>query len=554
MARTPLASIPRHRGPTDGDLLRDFVDANDQSAFRALVERHGPMVLRVCRRQLRSKEDAEDAFQATFLLLARKAGSIRKRESLAAWLHGVARRTAQNAKRASARRAEHEGKGWPAERARPEVEAGWREVQAILDEEVQRLPEACRAAFVLCVLEGCGRAEAAAELGVKLKTLEGRLTRARGLLRSALGERGVSLTALLTATALAPGAGVPGPLLCRTLELAKVVLIGGVVPAHLTALGKGGSPVMLSRKILALFGALVLGLAGVGARLLPDTASAPRPAPAAKEDLRKSELRRLQGTWRVVSIEYAGKPVPAGKIEDADLTWTFSGDTWTARNKVSPTGLRVTFGIDPTRSPRAMDFGPVRKDTMPSLGIYELKGDVLKVCFGWLSRPRAFATVPHPGPDRWFEPGSGERLYVLRRVKGVARREGKPGKGAGPVPGSRAIVADLERLQGAWAARGEGLRIEGALFTWKRDRGPALVGRIMQMDPAKRPRELDLIFAPPGQAEGKPSGSAVIAKGIYEVKGDALRLCYGEKERPRAFKADPRAGIRLYAFKRKGRR
>src|SRR5262245_19689372 len=192
---------------TDRQLLDDFAARRgDEAAFAALVARHGPMVLRVCRRVLSHEQDAEDAFQATFLVLARNAGSIRKREALADWLHGVAYRTAMKVKRTAARRRTHE------ERLRavtPETTTGptWDDVQAVLDEEIQRLPEPFRAVFVVCVLEGkCGPA-AAAELGVKEGTVSSRLTRARQRLRLRLARRGIKLAVLLAAVSVAESAG-----------------------------------------------------------------------------------------------------------------------------------------------------------------------------------------------------------------------------------------------------------------------------------------------------------------------------------------------------------
>src|SRR5438128_4179562 len=146
---------------SDSALLRAFASNNDQAAFTQLVKRHGPLVLAVCRRALANLPDAEDAFQATFLLLARKADSLRRVESLAGWLHGVAYRTAGHARRAAQRRQQHERRARAMHTASPEWEVMWREVQAVLDEEVQRLPMIYREAFVLCCLENKSAQEAA---------------------------------------------------------------------------------------------------------------------------------------------------------------------------------------------------------------------------------------------------------------------------------------------------------------------------------------------------------------------------------------------------------
>src|SRR5262249_39634365 len=145
-------------------------------AFAALVRRHGPMVLGVCRNVLRHAQDAEDAFQATFLILARKAGTIRRREALVGWLHGVAYRMAMSAKRNAARRRLHEQKAKPASNGDPVWETAWREVQTLLDEEIQRLPQTYRATFILCCLENKSAAEAGRLLGVKAGTVWSRLS------------------------------------------------------------------------------------------------------------------------------------------------------------------------------------------------------------------------------------------------------------------------------------------------------------------------------------------------------------------------------------------
>jgi len=175
MAHAPIGPALRHirtlaagAGPgqlPDGELLRRFVARRDEAAFTALVGRHGPLVWGVCRRLLSDAHDAEDAFQATFLTLARKAASIRKPGAVGPWLYGVAARSAAQARTDRARRA---GKAAPvpASPADPLAELTGRELSALLDEELARLPERCRAPLVLCYLEGQTRDEAAQQFAV----------------------------------------------------------------------------------------------------------------------------------------------------------------------------------------------------------------------------------------------------------------------------------------------------------------------------------------------------------------------------------------------------
>ena len=170
-------------GRPDGQLLHDFASRQDETAFAVLVRRHGPMVLGVCRRILRQVEDAEDAFQATFLVLIKKAQALGRREILGNWLHGVACHTALKARAAATARQARE-------QAVAKCEATWedadREALAILDRELSLLPERYRAAIVLCDLEGKTQKQAAEQLGCPEGTLASRVVRGRALLAKRL--------------------------------------------------------------------------------------------------------------------------------------------------------------------------------------------------------------------------------------------------------------------------------------------------------------------------------------------------------------------------------
>ena len=274
--------------PTDTQLLRRFATDRDQSAFALLVERHGPLVLGVCRRVLGGLQDAEDAFQATFLVLARKAGSIRNPELLGNWLYGVASRIARKARAAGHKRQMHEKQvtllpslAAPASIADPDL-------GPVLDEELSRLPEKYRAALVLCYLEGRTNEEAARLLRWPTGTVKGRLARARDLLRDRLIRRGLQASALLLATCLveakARAAAVPQALADTTARAAVSYasgaggLTGGASPGAVRmaewALHSLRATRRLTAALAVLLGlsAVLLGSAAAGAALLGPSA------------------------------------------------------------------------------------------------------------------------------------------------------------------------------------------------------------------------------------------------------------------------------------------
>jgi RNA polymerase sigma factor (sigma-70 family) len=260
-------------GWTDGQLLASFIDHKDEAAFEALVRRHGPMVIGVCRRVIRNHHDAEDAFQATFLVLVRKASSVEQRERVANWLHGVALRTAMKAKAISAKRREKQLPEMPEPEAAQQDH--WNDLQPLLDQELNGLPENYRLPILLCDLEGKTIKEATGQLGWPQGTLAGRLARGRKLLAKRLANRGIVLSggSLVTVVSQnAASAAVPTSLMSSTVKAAAIIAAGqatvaGVVPAKVAILMEGVLKVMLVSKLKTasaglLLVVLLIGVAG----------------------------------------------------------------------------------------------------------------------------------------------------------------------------------------------------------------------------------------------------------------------------------------------------
>lgn len=309
---------------SDGELLRQFIDQRDEAAFAALLQRHGRLVFGVCQRILHNLHDAEDAFQATFLVLVRKARSIVKQESVACWLHGVAHHTARRAKGESMRRQARERQN-PARPAGAELDdLMWRDLRGLIDEEVLRLPGHCRSAFVLCYLEGKTNAEAARLLGCPKGTVQSRLAHARELLRARLTRRGLTLSAAVATTMLAQSAttaAVPEALTATTVKSAVLLATGqaagGVISAKVIALMEGVVQAMLLTKIrFAAVILLVLGLAGTGAGLLTYRGWADQPGDVPQQAVQNVPQQAEQPPpVPKAALRYAGKSFGDWQLE-----------------------------------------------------------------------------------------------------------------------------------------------------------------------------------------------------------------------------------------------
>jgi RNA polymerase sigma factor (sigma-70 family) len=364
---------------SDRELVQRFVSSADQGAFQALVHRHGPMALGVCRRVLANAHDAEDAFQATFLTLARKAGSLRREESVGSWLYGVAYRQALNVRAAAARRAAHEARAVPRAAPDPAAEISLREAREVLDAELTRLPEKYRAPLVLCCLEGLARDEAARQLGCPLATLKSRLERGRRLLHARLARRGLTLAAALSAGLLGEG-------------LARADLFGALVRSTLQAALRGAGPTApgsasLPRSALPVTGTrlkvgvallLTAGLLAAGAARLGHGGDPPRRTEAQSEPAAAAADRPEGSAGKAVRADRYGDPLPDGAIARLG-TLRFRQGGWLRAIALSPDGrlLAGVGGNDEVRlwgtadgaeracwpvreagSPRAMAFAP----------------------------------------------------------------------------------------------------------------------------------------------------------------------------------------------------
>jgi RNA polymerase sigma factor (sigma-70 family) len=259
--------VSRHGDPsTDHQLLQRFVADRDESAFASLVQRHAPLVLGLCRSILGNHHDAEDIFQAAFLVLARKASSIRKGESVGSWLYAVAYRLAHKARVRDGKRRKCEQRAAKLAEQTPMDEVAWRELRDILHEEVSRLPEKHRAAVVLCYWEGRTHEQAGQQLGIARSTIKDRLEKAREMLRTRLARRGLALPTVWVAASSV----VSAELLQATVRGAMLFTMGqlpsGVVSIAAIACARRSLQAMVLSKLkygLALV--LMLGLLGGGA-------------------------------------------------------------------------------------------------------------------------------------------------------------------------------------------------------------------------------------------------------------------------------------------------
>jgi RNA polymerase sigma factor (sigma-70 family) len=420
-----LVAAERPSSQADHVLLQRFLADGDEAAFAAIVQRHGRMVLGVCRGVLHHQQDAEDVFQATFLVLARKAGAIRKHTSLASWLHGVAYRLSL---KAALRWQRRRARDFPTEElaAAGADDVTWRELRGVLHEELHRLPEKHRAPLLLCFFEGKTRDEAATQLGLSLAAFKKRLERARRLLQGRLTRRGVapvggSLAMLLLDNAAQ--AAVARALTANTAAAAAALAVGRVpatAPARAAALAEGALRTMQMTRwtvgtflVLVLFG-VGLGLGTAGRQVLqagtPDQPEGqPRivaqPLPPRGAQPQKPDKERIVGTWKITRGRVEGKDLPEDITFLMRLEFTKDGRVamkMLEEGKDGPYQLQGPGQIDIT----------LGTDERANPGIYKFEGDdKLTLCV-----PNNPVNAKRP-TEFSGEAGTRQVLLVLARTK-----------------------------------------------------------------------------------------------------------------------------------------
>src|SRR5262245_55858562 len=348
---------------TDRELLRRFVEDADQAAFAAIVRRHTGMVLGVCRRSLAHRQDAEDACQATFLVLARKAKSVRWRSSVANWLYATARKVAHNARVAAERRTRREARAAGAGSVPPVDRMTGRELLAILDEELDKLPPSYREPLIVCYLEGLTRDEAAEQLGIAVDTLKVRIHRARRRLHDALTKGGVALGAGLLALAATSPAGASPPRLVEVIRAA----VAGHVPPTVAALAEGVAVNGLVKKsllgVVALAAVVVAGI-GFGDPKTTTAGQQPEKAMPARSEAKDSKDKPAGKVDEAKTRTVTGKVIdPDGKpVAGAELVHLPIDGTGTVAGKTAADGtFKVTVPLKGPGSylfPRVAGYGP----------------------------------------------------------------------------------------------------------------------------------------------------------------------------------------------------
>ena len=397
LLRYPSVALQLLAEYPDADLLGRYVLDRADDAFAQLVMRYSRLVWGQCRNLLPAEADAEDAFQATFLVLARSAESLPAGVPLGPWLHGVAFKVCKNAQGAFVRRSNREKACSQPEGGRPVADSAWEKAFATVAREVQKLPEAQRTAFVLCYIQGRSAAEAATALGLTVGTVATRLSRAKETLLSRLAKHDLGAGALVLCAVTVVGSSAPAALIQSTLA---TVSAGAPWPGSIPILLHGATEMTLRFKLLAV-GLLVATGLGLGAYLVLDTKS-PADVPSAKF----VAPAPLEGEWRCVGMQRDGKKRAIWAQRQLPRSIVFRGDVVTFKPWYSEDG---TFTLSPDHAIDVVARSEGRDKARVVLGIYSVAGDRLRICI-----ENGFPETPRPDG---FTTGDGGNRYLFDFVK-----------------------------------------------------------------------------------------------------------------------------------------
>jgi RNA polymerase sigma factor (sigma-70 family) len=575
MTTSPLNTVIQHLmadlrpdgdGMADGELLARFLGSRDEDALTALVRRHAPMVWGVCCRLLHNHHNAEDAFQATFLALVRKAADV-PRQAVANWLYVVARQTAMRLRATAAKRGRREKQvvNMP-EPTVPEVRDA--DLQRVVDEELSRLPDHYRGVIVLCDLEGMTRKEAAQQLGIPEGSVASRLARARVMVAKRLTQRGIVFSGGSAAAVLSAGsalASAPPALVASTIRAASLQAAGqaaGVISAKVAALTEGTVKAMFVTKIKSVLTVvLVTGLAlggigaGVGLFMNPVAVAQTEPPkqPPAKEESSRSPVatKKDEKPPHIVEKPDMKGRMASGLPSEATEDGAVVVKSFFAKMPTYP-DIRFREFFDPRYlkkhglTDRDIAFEIVDHQGIASLHVADDNQTVLVVLEVKGGGKEAFVMryVVYEGhlyisPEKAPDPKTGI-------FKPWIRRTSPPGAAEPAQPKPQPAKSDQERLVGNWYITNDDSMRKGEMWVIDEDRilmyakhgGLNANLYLHRLDAGKDPKQIDITVT---LVNGSPVG---VIKGIYLLDGDELRLCLGAlgKDRPAAFPKKPGPG------------
>jgi RNA polymerase sigma factor (sigma-70 family) len=451
-------------GRTDGQLLESYVRSREEAAFAALVRRHGPMVWAVCRRVLRGHQDAEDAFQATFLVLVRKAAAVVPREMVANWLYGVAHQTALKARATTAKRQAREKQVTAMPEAAAEQQDLWHNLEPLLDQELSRLPDKYRAVLVLCDLQGKTRKEAARHFRLPEGTVASRLATARTMLAKRLARCGVTVPGGAVAAVLAQegaSAGVPTSVVSSTIQAANLFAAGqaaasGALSAEAVALADGVLKTMLLSKLKIATVAVLVAVAvlGAGAAALTQQAPAEKPADLTSRERERSDVPADPPPKENKQGE-PGTTAVSGVVKAVDVAKSTVTVSQREGEKTFPVANDATMVING----RPGNLAGLPKGALASL---TLSGDApaartIEAVGPYLGGVVTAVDAEKRALTITVAQGGGERTFTLTKNANVVI-DGKPGQLAALPPGANVTLswfADLKTARtleatGSW--------------------------------------------------------------------------------------------------------